>query len=1317
MILKVIGKRLRMSLLVFIIAVAQLGFAGTKSNVAHAADASMAQKPYMGWSSYSMQVYDGAGNWTSAEGVKKQSDAMREKLQAHGYEYINIDAGWNGGEDQYGRPIPSETLYPNGFQEVIDYVHNNGQKIGIYLIPGMSITGYNANYEIYGTNGQCRMQDIAAQPLTVMDYWDSYTYKIDFSNPCAQKYIDSIADLLGEWGINFVKFDSVTPGSGINNLSRDARGDVEAWSKALARNNIWFELSWALDHNYVDFWKKYANGWRIDWDIEAYDSSKGLTEWPSISRLFPLAAIWWRDAGPGGWNDFDSLNIGNGSMDGLTRDERKSAMTFWSISSAQLYTGNDLTRLDDYGLELLTNDEVIAVNQAGRPGHPVSMDTQQQVWYANNGDGTYSVALFNLGNRSAEVKVKWSDLGLEGPASVRDLWSHSELGNFEKEFSGGVLEPHASRMLKVTALNGTSAVNDDDTGMRYSGEWKRNGGKEQLNGAQDISIAIKDTTSANPALAPQADNLNNAADNAANSSLANNATVTNVVYINDDDSNIKYTGSWSANTGRSFGDYNGDVHFTETDGDSFEYTFTGTGIDVLTEKDSNLGDMIVTLDNGTPQTVSANNNGPREVQQAVYSVSGLDNGPHTLKVVKGSGQYMLLDALRVTTETPAGGQNSTINPASASFDKAVEQQKDVTVSLSLNGNTLTGIENDDVALSTDDYTVVNDKLTIKKEYLALQPAGTTSLNVIFSSGDPQPLTIRISDSTGIRYALINNDDPGIKYNGSWSRSTGRGMGDYKDDVHYAEVNGDSFEYTFRGTGIQLITEVDQSQGDMDIYIDGQFKETVSAYRNGRLAQQVLYSISDLSDGMHTLKAVKKSGRFMLLDMLKVEIPNLINPVHASFDKSASAQADIDVTLLQQAESFTGITNGSYNLIPGTDYTLTGNHVTLNKSYLATQPVGTLNLSFTFGGDYHNDVHYTAVDGDSFEYTFKGTGISLITPTGPEQGEVDIYVDGQLVQTVNAYSPSRKNQQEIYSVSGLESGVHTLKAVKKSGDFMLTDQLKFTVVAADNGGPVGPTETPAPTETPVPTDPAGPTDPTGPSNPSGPSSSVVQPTATPVPTVTPAPTATPAPGAGDDTQTIQHTAYIKGYPGGLFKPDNKITRAEMATILAGVAQTEATEPNVVFSDIKSDYWAAEAIAKVAKMGLMKGYQDGTFKPNQSLTRAELAVLVAALDETDAPVGRGFSDIADHWAQAAILKAQGAGILNGYADGTFRPGVILTRAEAVVAINRVLGRGPLTGVLQPQWSDVPTSHWAFGDIEEASRDHVSKPGTIGGEQLVK
>jgi hypothetical protein len=487
---------------------------------------------------------------------------------------------------------------------------------------------------------------------------------------------------------------------------------------------------------------------------------------------------------------------------------------------------------------------------------------------------------------------------------------------------------------------------------------------------------------------------------------------------------------------------------------------------------------------------------------------------------------------------------------------------------------------------------------------------------------------------------------------------------------------------------------------MDIYVDDQFRGTVSAYRNGRLSQQILYSISGLTDGQHTLKAVKKSGRFMLLDMLKVEIPNMINPIAASFDKSSSAQQDIEITLLQQPESFIGITNGSNHLVPGTDYTVAGEHVTLNKSYLASQPVGKLTLSFIIGGDYLNDVHSTTVDGDSFEYTFKGTGIRLITPTGPDQGEVDIYVDGQRIQTVNTYSQSRLTQQEIYSISGLVSGLHTLKAVKKSGNLMLTDQLKFTVPTSD-GGTTNPTEppTPTPTATPIPTDAGGPSIPAQPSS---------------APTLTPTPTPASGTDGKEDAETMRHSAYINGYPGGFFKPDAPITRAEMATILAKVAEKEATGSGVIFSDVSSGYWGADAIAKVAKMGLMNGYIDGTFKPNQPLTRAEMASLTAMLSPDSATSGRGFSDITGHWAQAAIKKAQDIGIMKGYSDGTFRPNSKLTRAEAVTAINRVLGRGPLMGVTQPEWNDVPVSHWAFGDIEEASTDHISKPSTQGGEQ---
>ena len=188
----------------------------------------------------------------------------------------------------------------------------------------------------------------------------------------------------------------------------------------------------------------------------------------------------------------------------------------------------------------------------------------------------------------------------------------------------------------------------------------------------------------------------------------------------------------------------------------------------------------------------------------LFSKTDLPSGTHTLKVVKASGQYMLLDALKVTREKESDGQNSGISPTAADFDKAVDQQADVKITLNLNGNTLTGVEYNGDDLGEDDYDVLDNTLTIKKQYLTQLPVGTTKFNVVFSAGDPQTLTIKVIDTSGIRFAMINNDDPAIKYSGNWSRSTGRAFGDYKDDVHYAEQNGDYFEYEFRGTGIQFL---------------------------------------------------------------------------------------------------------------------------------------------------------------------------------------------------------------------------------------------------------------------------------------------------------------------------------------------------------------------------------------------------------------------------------------------------------------------------------------------------------------------------------
>ena len=759
-----------------------------------------ALKPYLGWSSYSMQVYSGNSKWITGDQLIAQSDAMKAKLGKAGYDHINVDAGWSDGVDANARPTPSSTLYPQGLDTVIDHVHANGQKFGVYLIPGVSPAVYEKAYPIANAPG-CTTHDIVKQPLQQSDYW-KIGYRIDFSNPCSQKYVDSIADQLAAWGVDFVKFDSVTPGSGISDGSVDARDDVAAWSKALKKHDIWFELSWALDINYADYWKQYANGWRVEWDVECYCGGEALTQWDNINRLFPRAADWWRHAGPGGWNDFDSLDVGNGTMDGLTPDERRTATTLWAISAAPMYTGNDLTKLDKLGVDLLTNPEVVGVDQAGVPARPVSTTSKQQVWYALNADGSYTVALFNLGRAESDVTAKWSDIGLKGSATVRDLWARKDLGRADSGFTASDVPIHGVRLLKVTPDKGaTVTVNDDALGMKYGGTWTRNGGAEVASTTQPLTVNVTDTGTPAP---------------------PTSTGPTRTTSVNDTDAAIAYSGQWGYSSGRNFGDYQDDVHYAEHPGDSFSYTFTGTGVSYLTELDSSEGDADVYIDGQLVKTVSASGDGsaPHVGQQTVFTTNDLTNGQHTLRVVMKTGQFMLIDRLDVL-------QPSLIDPSSVSFDTKAPAEASFAVLRA--PDEFTGITANGKALAQGtDYTVSGSTVTLSTKYLATLPVGATTLNVGF-------------------------------------------RGDYLDDVHATKDTGASISYAFTGTGVDWVGPTAADQGIVDVYIDGKPVKRVDTHSDARRTQQKLFSASGLRNGQHTFMAVKESGDVMRTDTVRYTV--------------------------------------------------------------------------------------------------------------------------------------------------------------------------------------------------------------------------------------------------------------------------------------------------------------------------------------------------------------------------------------------------------------------------------------------------------------
>jgi hypothetical protein len=409
------------------------------------------QKPYLGWSTFSEQTIN--GSFLTQANITAQSDALASSgIQAHGFRYINIDSGWMGSFDGNGRPIPSTTTFPD-IKALIDHIHQNGQKAGIYWIPGVEQPAVQANYPILGT--QYHIQDILTVPYTAGNAFGGpgtspYHYKIDFTKPGAQDYMNSVVALFASWGVDFIKLDGVTPGSYSDGLAIDNRLDVAAWSKAIAASGrpIWLTISWAIDQDYLADFEPYQNARRIEDDIECEGRCATLTDWQRIYQRFRDLPGWQNSASPSlGWNDMDSLDIGDGTLDGLTNNEKRTAVSLWAMANVPMYLGGDLTKIDSFGKQLVSNDEVVAVNQSGQPAKQV-LGGDLPVWVSSLGNHTYYVALFNLNATPSVVHLPWNLLGVTGASQMRDLWNHQNLGPSALTYST-VLQGHDVRLLKV----------------------------------------------------------------------------------------------------------------------------------------------------------------------------------------------------------------------------------------------------------------------------------------------------------------------------------------------------------------------------------------------------------------------------------------------------------------------------------------------------------------------------------------------------------------------------------------------------------------------------------------------------------------------------------------------------------------------------------------------------------------------------------------------------------------------------------------------------------------------------------------------------
>jgi alpha-galactosidase len=325
----------------------------------------------------------------------------------HGWQYVNIDDGWQGKRTPPTYALQANEKFPD-MKNLCDYVHNLGLKIGIYSTPWKRSYGGYPGGSTDTDDGRTtnRSRRVGAVRCETRDAWQ-----------------------YAQWGIDYLKYDWHVIDVHNTTLMLNAL-------KASGRD-IAYSLSNSAPFDKANEWARLANAWRTTGDIR--------DTWPSMSRIGFDQNKWKPFAGPGHWNDPDMLVVGwvgwgNPHPSRLTPNEQYTHISLWCLLSAPLLLGNDMTKLDDFTISLLSNDEVLDVNQdpLGDQAAQVSVDDKKEVWAKTMEDGSKAVGLFNRGLFPVEVSAKWSDLGITGKQVVRDLWRQKDLGTFEEEFKAEI---------------------------------------------------------------------------------------------------------------------------------------------------------------------------------------------------------------------------------------------------------------------------------------------------------------------------------------------------------------------------------------------------------------------------------------------------------------------------------------------------------------------------------------------------------------------------------------------------------------------------------------------------------------------------------------------------------------------------------------------------------------------------------------------------------------------------------------------------------------------------------------------------------------
>ncbi|PXW92443.1 alpha galactosidase A [Streptohalobacillus salinus] len=419
--------------------------------------------PPMGWNSW-----DCYGASVTEDEVRANAAYMAEHLKSHGWEYVVVDIQWSEPNadsskyhpfvplemDQYSRLFPATNRFPSaknhqGFKPLADYIHQLGLKFGIHIMRGIPRQAVHQNTAIKGSEKRAR--DVALSNSICP--WNTDMYGLDPDCPDSQLYYDSLFELYASWGVDFVKVDDIADSK---LYQRSHHKEIIMIQRAIKNTHRPIVLSLSPGPSHLEdaaLLEDHANMWRMTDDF--------WDQWHLLKDMFDRCYRWSKNIGPGHWPDADMLplgHIGIRSVDGgassrltrFTKDEQITMMTLWSIFRSPLMFGGELRDNDAFTLKLITDPDLIALNQSGYNQRQVKREADAVVWQSQVCSTCHYVALFNLADTPEVVSISMFELFIDESVSKHIVnCSNNQAVTVTDEHISAHLAPHQSTLFRI----------------------------------------------------------------------------------------------------------------------------------------------------------------------------------------------------------------------------------------------------------------------------------------------------------------------------------------------------------------------------------------------------------------------------------------------------------------------------------------------------------------------------------------------------------------------------------------------------------------------------------------------------------------------------------------------------------------------------------------------------------------------------------------------------------------------------------------------------------------------------------------------------